>query len=61
MNKRKILDLSKEEAYKLGQSHFEIGKSKHYNPYRNIDLFKNKKIAALNNSYLDGYQSVKKP
>lgn len=57
MNKKDILNMDKNNSFKLGKEHKEMGFSIHYNPYRNFAIDKDNKIAELNNSYIDGYNS----
>ena len=59
MNKNEILNLTPEQATKLGEDHFTRGFSIHYNPYRNIDTIENPHIAILQENYINAWKNAK--
>lgn len=57
MAKERILELSEEEAFKLGKKCKEQGYSIYYDPYRNLDTRTNN-ISKLQNAWHNGWNSI---
>lgn len=60
MKKEDFFSISPCEAFEFGKKCKQEGYSIDYNPYRNVNTFTSKKINTLNNSWIEGWQSLNK-
>jgi hypothetical protein len=57
MTKDRVLQLSEEEAFLLGQQAHKNGHSIHYDPYRNIDVVKDN-LFKIQEAWHIGWNSI---